>query len=61
MNYRYDGTPSNYPAQCPGTAGSPPMSARASGDDGVPGWWVFVFVVLVLGTLAGVLLVLNAA
>lgn len=37
------------------------MSARDSGDQGVSGWWVFLFLVLVLGTLAGVFVVLNGA
>jgi len=37
------------------------MSSRERGDEGVPGWWVFVFVVLVLATLAGVLVLLNGA
>ncbi len=35
------------------------MSASESGDETVPGWWVFVFLVLVLGALAGVLIVLG--
>ncbi len=34
------------------------MSAR-DGDGDVPGWWVFVFVVLALATLAGVLVALG--
>ncbi len=35
------------------------MSARDGADGDVPGWWVFVFVVLALATLAGVLIALG--
>jgi hypothetical protein len=35
------------------------MSAPDPGDGGVPGWWVFLFLVLALGTLGGVLVVLG--
>ncbi len=36
------------------------MSAGDIGDDPVPDWWVFVFLVLALATLAGVLLALGS-
>ncbi len=31
-----------------------------SGDEPVPGWWVFVFLVLALATLAGVVIALGS-
>ncbi|MFC7141139.1 hypothetical protein ACFQMA_15045 [Halosimplex aquaticum] len=31
-----------------------------AGDEPVPGWWVFVFLVLALATLAGVLIALGS-
>lgn len=35
------------------------MSAADSGDDDVPDWWVFLFLVLALAALAGTLIAIG--